>query len=102
MTDRDRKAADYWMRDHLPDPDHFSLEDNEEEGDTQKYFFLRYRDSAMVVYLVAIKNGNVKSVKKEAYREFDDEKPEAEEWIVMPKGERRKRQRECQGESDPD
>ena len=38
----------------LPDPDHCSLEDNEEEGDTQSYFFLRHRDSATVVYKVAV------------------------------------------------
>ena len=49
MNDRDTGAADDWIRDHMPDPDHFSFEDNEEE-DTQKYFFLRYRDSATVVW----------------------------------------------------
>jgi hypothetical protein len=61
------EAADDWLREHLPDPDEFSLEDNEEEGETQKYFFLRYRDSATVVYLVAVKDGKVTSVKKEVY-----------------------------------
>ena len=50
MNERDRNAADDWMRDHLPDPDAYSLEDSEEEeGGLQKYFFLRYRDSATVV-----------------------------------------------------
>ena len=34
-----------------------TLEDNEGEGSTQKYFFLRYLDSATVVYKVAVKNG---------------------------------------------
>ena len=46
MNERDTEAADDWIRDHMPDPDHFSFEDNEEEGDTQKYFFLRFFDSA--------------------------------------------------------
>ena len=45
MDERDTEAADDWMREHMPDPDHFSFEDNEEEGDTQKYFFLRHRDT---------------------------------------------------------
>ena len=63
MNERDRAAADDWMRDHLPDPDEYSLEENEEEGDKQKYFFLRYRDSAIVVYKVAVKDGKVTSVR---------------------------------------
>ena len=45
------------MRDHPPEPDECSLEDNEEEGSTQSYFFLRYRDSATVVYKVSVKVG---------------------------------------------
>ena len=57
MNERDRAAADDWMRDLLPDPDEYSLEDSEEQGDTQKYFFLRHRDSATVVYKVAVKDG---------------------------------------------
>ncbi len=57
MNERDREAADDWMRDHLPDPDECSLEDNEEEGSTQSYFFLRYRDSATVVYKVSVEDG---------------------------------------------
>ena len=58
LNERDRKAADDWMRGHLPDPGGHSLEDNEEQGDTQKYFFLRFRDSATVVYKVAVKDGD--------------------------------------------
>ena len=27
MTERDTEAADDWMREHMPDPDHFSFED---------------------------------------------------------------------------
>ncbi len=57
LNERDREAADEWTRDHLPDPDECSLEDNEEQGDTQSYFFLRYRDSATVVYTVAVTDG---------------------------------------------
>ena len=56
MNERDRAAADDWMRD-MPDPDQYSLEDSEDEGDTQKYFFLRQSDSATVVYKVAVKDG---------------------------------------------
>lgn len=29
MNERDRNAADDWMRDHLPDPDRYSVEENE-------------------------------------------------------------------------
>ena len=88
MDERDTEAADDWMRDHMPDPDHFSFEDNEEEGDTQKYFFLRYRDRASVVYLVAVKDGKVTSIKKEVYHaEGSHEEPDEEEWIVGPQGE---------------
>ncbi len=57
MNERNRNTADDWMRDHLPDPDEYSLEENEEAGDTQNYFFLRYRDSATVVYQVAVTHG---------------------------------------------
>ncbi len=57
MNERNRNTADDWMRDHLPDPDEYSLEENEEAGDTQKYFFLRYRDSATVVYKVTVEDG---------------------------------------------
>ncbi len=67
MNERDREAADDWMRDHLPDPDEYSLEDSEEQGDTQKYFFLRYRDSATVVYKVAVFDGKVNSVLSKVY-----------------------------------
>ena len=45
------------MRDHLPNPDEYSLEDSEEEGGLQNYFFLRHRDSATVVYNVAVTDG---------------------------------------------
>ena len=59
MNERDRKAADDWMREHLPDRADYSFEDNEEEEAKQSYFFLRYRDSATVVYKVAVKDGKV-------------------------------------------
>jgi hypothetical protein len=55
------------MREHLPDPVRFSLEDNEEQGGTQLYFFRRYHDSATVVYKVAVKDGKVTSLLKEVY-----------------------------------
>jgi hypothetical protein len=55
MNERDTEAADDWIREHMPDPDQFSLEDNEEEGHTQKYFFLRYRDSATVVQPLTVR-----------------------------------------------
>ena len=57
MNEQDRQAADDWMRSDLPDPNECSLEDNEEQGDTQSYFFLRLRDSASVVYKVAVNDG---------------------------------------------
>ena len=57
MDERDRAVADDWMRDHLPDPEQLEWQDNEEEGDTRSYFFLRYGDSATVVYKVAVKTG---------------------------------------------
>ena len=50
MNERDTEAADDWIGEYMPDPDHFSFEDNEEEGDTQKYSFLRYRDSVTVIW----------------------------------------------------
>ncbi len=62
LNERDRKAADEWIREHLPDPDEYSLEDTEEAGSTESYFFLRYRDSATVVHKVAVKDGKVSSV----------------------------------------
>ena len=89
MKERDRDAADDWMRDHLPDPDDFSLEDNEERrsSNEQLYFFLRYSDSATVVYRVAVKDGKVRSVKMEVYEdEYDAENPKEERWIVKPQG----------------
>ncbi len=43
------------MRDHMPDPNEYPLEDSEETGSTECYFFLRYRDSATVVYKVTVK-----------------------------------------------
>ena len=55
MNERDRNAADDWIRDNMPDPAEYSLEDSEEQRDTQSYFFLRYRDSATVVYKFAVK-----------------------------------------------
>jgi hypothetical protein len=80
------------MRSHLPDPDEYSLEDNEEEGDTQKYFFLRLRDSATVVYNVAVKDGKVTSVRLEVYHgESREEEPDEQRWLVKP--ERQERQR---------
>ena len=32
------------MREHMPDSDEYSLEDSEEAGSTESYFFLRYRN----------------------------------------------------------
>ncbi len=61
MNEKNRASADDWMRDHMPDPEQYSVEDNEEEGDTQSYFFLRLRDSATVVYKIAVKDGKVSS-----------------------------------------
>ena len=59
MNERDREAADDWMRDHLPDPAQFELQDSEEAGSTESYFFLRLRSSATVVYKVAVNDGKV-------------------------------------------
>ena len=69
MNEKDREAADDWMRDHLPDPDEYSLEDTEEAGSTERYFFLRLRDSATAVYEIAVKDGNVISALQEVYHE---------------------------------
>ncbi len=57
MNERDKAAADDWMRGHLPDPDECSLEDSEEVGSTECYFFLRLCDSATVVYKVVVTDG---------------------------------------------
>ena len=67
LNERDRKAADEWIREHLPDPDEYSLEDTEEAGSTESYFFLRNLDSATIVYKVAVKDGIVTSVLQEVY-----------------------------------
>ena len=75
------------MREHLPDPDECSLEDSEEQGDTQSYFFLRYRDSATVVYKVAAKGGKITSVRLEVYHgESGQEETDEQRWLVKPKG----------------
>ena len=90
MNDKDLEIADDWMREHMPDPDDFSFEDAEGEGNTEKYFFLRYRDSATIVYLVTVEEGQLISVKKEVYyAEGSQEGPDEEEWIVKPEGQGR-------------
>ena len=87
MKDRDRDAADDWMRDHMPDPDQFSLEDNDERGCEQRYYFLRGRDSAMVVFRIRVKGGRVVSVIEEVFIDEDVEgEPTEERWIVRPEG----------------
>ena len=87
LDERDRKAADDWMRDHMPDPGEYSFEDNEEQADTQSFFFLRFADSATVVYKVAVKDGKVSSVLQEVYHgEGSEEGPDEERWLVKPKG----------------
>ena len=60
MNERDREAVDDWVRDYPPDPDEFSLEDSEEAGSTENYFFLRYRDSATVNGLKRMARGVVR------------------------------------------
>ena len=85
MNEKDRNAADDWIRDNMPDPEEYSFEDNEEEGSLQKYFFLRHRDSATVVYKVAVKDGEVTSVLQEVYHgEGSQEKPDDQRWLVKP------------------
>ena len=85
MNEIDKAAADDWMRDHLPDPNECSLEDSEEQADTQSYFFLRLRDSATVVYKVAVKDGKVTSVLQEVYHgESSQEEPDERKWLVEP------------------
>ncbi len=59
MNERDREAADDWIRDNMPDPAEYSFEDTEEAGSTESYFFPRYRDSATVVYKVAVKEAKL-------------------------------------------
>ena len=87
MNEKDRNAADDWIRDKMPDPADCSLEDNEEQGDTQSYFFLRLRDSATVVYKVAVKDGIVTSVLQEVYHgEGNQEEPDEQRWFVKPNG----------------
>ena len=94
MEERNRVAADDWMRDHLPDAAECSLEDNEEQGGTQSYFFLRHRDSATVVYKVAVFDGKVTSVLQEVYHgEGSQEEPDERQWLVKPEGEERKREK---------
>ena len=102
MNERDREAADDWIRDNMPDPDEYSLEDSEEERALQKYFFLRYRDSATVVYKVAVKDGKVTSVLQEVYHgESSQEEPDERRWLVKPEGQERERgKREGSGSGD--
>ncbi len=84
MIERDREAADDWIRYHLPDLHGYSLEDSEEEGDTQKHFFLRFRDSATVVYRVAAKSDKVTSVLQEVYH--GEGQPGEQRRLLEPKG----------------
>ncbi len=94
MNERDREATDDWMRAHLPDAAEYSLEDSEEAGSTECYFFLRLRDSATVVYKVAVKDGKVTSVLQEIYHgEGSQEEPDERQWLVKPEGEERERGR---------
>ena len=94
MNERDREAADDWMRDHLPDAEDCSLEDSEEAGSTENYFFLRLRDSATVVYKVAVKDGKVSSVLQEVYHgESSQEEPDERKWLVKPEGQERQRRK---------
>ena len=88
MNDRDRDAADDWMREHMPDPDQFSLEDNDERGCELRYYFLRNRDSAMVVFRIRVKGGRVVSVREEVFVDEDifEGSPQEERWIVRPEG----------------
>ena len=62
LNERDREAADDWMWEQVPDPAEYSFEDTEGVGSTESYFFLRYRDSATVVYKVAVKDSKITSV----------------------------------------
>ena len=74
MNEKDRNAADDWIRDHMPDPAEYSFE---EAGTTESYFFLRYRDSATVVYKVAVTDRKVTSVRLEVYHgESSQEEPD--------------------------
>ena len=57
MNERERNAADDWIPDNMPDPEEYSFEDTEEAGSAEHYFFLRYRDSATVVYKVVVTDG---------------------------------------------
>jgi hypothetical protein len=92
LNEQDRAAADDWMRDHLPDPDEFELHDSEEAGSTESYFFLRHRDSASVVYKVAVQDGIVTSVLQEIYYgESSQEEPDERKWLIEPEEEERKR-----------
>ena len=92
MIERDREAADDWMRDHLPDAAEYSLEDSEEAGSTEIYFFLRHQDSATVVFKIAVFDGKVNSVLQEIYHgESRQQKPDDKRWIVKPKQEEPKK-----------
>ncbi len=77
MNEKDCNAADDWIRDNMPDPAEYSFEDTEETGTTESYFFLRYRDSATVVYKVAVTDRKVTSVGLEVYHgESSQEEPD--------------------------
>ncbi len=68
-------------------PSAVSLEDGEEAGSTESYVFLRYRDSATVVYKVAVKDGKISSVLQEVYHgESSEEEPDEQRWLVKPEG----------------
>ncbi len=83
MNEKDRNAADDWIRDNMPDPAEYSFEDSEEAGSTESYFFLRHKDSATVVFKVAVKDGKVSSVLQEVYHgEGSQEEPDEQRWLV--------------------
>ena len=87
MKDRDRDTADDWMREHMPSEDEYSLEDNDERGCEERFYFLRGQDSAMVVYRIRVKGGRVVSAKQEVFIDEDVEgEPTEERWIVRPEG----------------
>ena len=89
LNESDLEIADQWIRDNVFDNEDHDFDDCEEDGDAVKYFFHRHADRASLVYLVAVRRGNLFSIKKEVYHEEGQgDEPDEEEWIL--EGEERK------------
>jgi hypothetical protein len=68
--------------------DESSLEDKGVRGCEERFYFLRGRDGAMVVFRIRVKGGQVVSVREEIFIDEDvfEGRPQEERRIVRPEG----------------